>query len=98
MTANFCPRCGKPQQPSNLFCPKCGLALGSEGSDGAEPPPQTDRRAAPPAAPFPPELLQQLRMQEQVLSRRSRRAAQFGCLFVVALLIAFAVLFVGFRP
>lgn len=91
MPAQFCPRCGAPQAPSNLFCPKCGHALEQPAPPaqplaGAEAPQPT--HTAPRVS---PDLLTQLQAEERELTRRSRRTARLGCivaLMILAVLIA----------
>jgi len=47
MPVRFCPGCGKPQQPSNVFCPNCGRNL--RHHDDAPPERETPPRATVPA-------------------------------------------------
>jgi zinc-ribbon domain len=50
----FCPRCGKPTEPDDVFCRNCGLRLSEEATPMAEPIPQGPGVAQEPPPSFAP--------------------------------------------
>jgi uncharacterized Zn finger protein (UPF0148 family) len=96
MAQPFCSRCGTAQDPSNVFCPKCGQRLPGEETEAAAPEasPKAEPDAGEGTEPATPgtvadELWFRLRAEEQEYTRRSRRNGRIGCLVVLVILVGF---------
>jgi uncharacterized membrane protein YvbJ len=86
MAPNFCPACGRPQDPENRFCPQCGRRFAEEAAAARPAAPGIGRDQPPPAEPGGGDLLAQLRQAEREYSRHARRrsaAWATGCLTVL---------------